>query len=337
MNPLVSVIIPAYNAAQYIAEAIYSALNQTYKELEVIVVDDGSTDGTSDIIQGINDSRLILIKQHNKGGSAARNHGLEAAKGEYIKFLDADDVLYPDTIEKQIKESEHLGKNDIIFGDFNFINSKGQITETHSFKDQELLSHDPITFFLANWKILISCPLHKKKYLQSIGGFDEKLPFGQEADLHFRLALKGYSFIHREGPVFFYRSHVNDSRISANRLKKNRDLWAMVYGLDKRIKLLMERNGSLNDSQKEYFSRSFFGLARKSFLQSNKAEGKYYLSRSKQYSKNKLPPFKRTTLWGLFYLISGSVLGYSLLEKLIRRIRGNSDEVSEELSILLKQ
>lgn len=337
MLPLVSIIIPVYNTERYIADAIHSAINQTFKELEVIIVDDGSNDSSPDIIQSISDPRIIFISQRNKGGSAARNRGLEMAKGEYIKFLDADDILLPDAIEKQLEQSKNLGENEIVFGDFNFMNSEGKITMTNKFEDSGKLIDDPATFFLANWKILISCPLHKREYLIRIGGFDEKLPFGQESDLHFRLALNGYAFKYILGLVFLYRSHTDVDRISTSRVKKKRDLGVMVYSLDKKIKLLEELKGELGEAQQEYFSRSYFGLARNSFMQGNKTEGHYYLSRSKQYSKYNRPPFKRGLFWGLFYQLTGYLIGYIKLEKLISIVRGNTGEVSKELAVLIKQ
>ena len=337
MLPLVSIIIPVYNTERYIADAIHSAINQSYKELEIIIVDDGSNDSSPDIIQSISDPRIILISQRNKGGSAARNRGLEMATGEYIKFLDADDILLFDAIEKQLEQSKNLGENEIVFGDFNFMNSEGKITMTNKFEDIGKLTDDPATFFLANWKILISCPLHKREYLLHIGGFDEKLSFGQESDQHFRIALNGFTFIYKPGLIFQYRSHTDANRISANRLKKKRDLGTMVYSLDKKIKLLEELNGELNEAQQEYFSRSYFGLARNSFIQGNKAEGYYYLSRSKQYSKNNLPPFRQGLFWGLFYGLTGCLIGYIKLEKLISKMRGNADEISKELAVLIKQ
>ncbi len=337
MLPLVSIIIPVYNAERYIADAIHSAVNQTFKELEFIIVDDGSNDSSPDIIQSISDPRIILISQRNKGGSAARNRGLEMAKGEYIKFLDADDILLPDAIKKQLEQSKNLGDNEIVFGDFNFMNSEGKITMTNKFEDSGKLTVDSATFFLANWKILISCPLHKKEYLLRIGGFDEKLPFGQESDLHFRLALNSFEFKYQPGMIFQYRSHTDVGRISTKRLKKKRELWAMVYSLDKKIKLLEELKGELDEAQQEYFSRSYFGLARNSFMQGNKTEGRYYLSRSKQYSKSNLPPFKQGLFWGLFYQLTGYLIGYIRLEKLIGKVRGNTGEVSKELAVLIKQ
>ncbi len=104
-QPLVSVIVPAYNAARFIERTLHSALNQTYRNLEVIVIDDGSTDNTRQIVQGLAaiDSRLTYYSQTNAGVAAARNHGIERAKGEFIAPLDADDLWDKTNLDKQIR------------------------------------------------------------------------------------------------------------------------------------------------------------------------------------------------------------------------------------------
>jgi len=90
-KPLVSVIIPAYNCADYIADSIKSALEQDYPNKEIIVIDDGSTDGTVDALSSF-DGEITLIQQQNAGSAVARNAGIKAAKGEFIAFLDSDDI-----------------------------------------------------------------------------------------------------------------------------------------------------------------------------------------------------------------------------------------------------
>jgi glycosyltransferase involved in cell wall biosynthesis len=100
-NPLVSCIIPVFNGERFLAEAIQSILGQTYKNLEVIVVDDGSTDGTADVVAGFGDA-VTYVRQENAGPSTARNRGIQEAHGEFIAFLDADDVWHAEKLEKQL-------------------------------------------------------------------------------------------------------------------------------------------------------------------------------------------------------------------------------------------
>ena len=103
-NPKISVIMPNYNNELYLREAIESVLNQTFKDFEFIIVDDGSTDKSIEIIQSYNDPRIkIFINEINKGVSYTKNVGLDAAKGEYIIILDSDDICHPERLEKQVK------------------------------------------------------------------------------------------------------------------------------------------------------------------------------------------------------------------------------------------
>ena len=99
---LISVIIPTYNRAHLIKRSVDSVLNQTYKNLELIIVDDGSTDNTKEIIDSINDNRIVYVKQENQGACAARNKGIDLAKGKYIAFQDSDDTWLLNKLEKQI-------------------------------------------------------------------------------------------------------------------------------------------------------------------------------------------------------------------------------------------
>lgn len=126
----VSVIIPAYNCEAYAGEAVGSALAQTYRDVEVIVVDDGSTDDTPDVLAAISDPRLHVIRQPNRGISAARNAGLDAATGAYIAFLDADDRWLPTKLERQLRLME--AEPDVVacFTDFTRFNRERVFPDT---------------------------------------------------------------------------------------------------------------------------------------------------------------------------------------------------------------
>ncbi|MBK9638742.1 MAG: glycosyltransferase family 2 protein [Bacteroidetes bacterium] len=101
LNELVSVIIPVYNGEKFVAASIESALKQSYSPIEIIVINDGSTDGTQEILNQF-EGKIIVIRQKNAGQADARNHGLTIAKGKYIALLDSDDLFIPEKIEKQI-------------------------------------------------------------------------------------------------------------------------------------------------------------------------------------------------------------------------------------------
>lgn len=102
IEPLVSICIPAYNSAEFILDTLQSVLNQTYKNIEVIVVDDGSKDNTLALLNSIKDDKLQFVSQSNQGASAARNHAFKLSSGRYIKFIDADDIISTNCIEQQV-------------------------------------------------------------------------------------------------------------------------------------------------------------------------------------------------------------------------------------------
>lgn len=117
--PVVSIVIPTYNCAHYITEAIQSVLQQTYKDIEIIVVDDGSTDNTKEILElYIGKGIIKYIYQNNQGPGAARNSGIRASRGDFIAFLDADDALTLDSLEKRLRLMESVSLLDLIFSDF---------------------------------------------------------------------------------------------------------------------------------------------------------------------------------------------------------------------------
>src|SRR5207249_11176371 len=113
MNKMVSVVIATYNCRRYVGEAVESALAQSYQPIEVIVVDDGSTDGTAEELRPFKD-RIRYLVQANQGPAAARNHGIRAARGEYVAFLDADDLWAPSKIEKQVAAMEKSDKIGVV-------------------------------------------------------------------------------------------------------------------------------------------------------------------------------------------------------------------------------
>ncbi len=115
MTPSVSILIPAYNAERWIGETMESAVNQTYPYVEVIVVNDGSTDRTSQLIHKYNSPRVKIIEQANAGGAAARNTALAHAQGDYIQWLDHDDLLAADKISEQIRRAQAVGDERILF------------------------------------------------------------------------------------------------------------------------------------------------------------------------------------------------------------------------------
>ena len=116
-NKKVSIIIPAYNIADYITKCIHSIQNQTYQNLEIVVVDDGSADATPEILDELaqTEPRMTVIHKQNEGVSVARNTGIEIATGEYIFFFDGDDFMEPETVEKVLKTAFEKNADTVIY------------------------------------------------------------------------------------------------------------------------------------------------------------------------------------------------------------------------------
>lgn len=142
---LVSVIMPCYNYGRFIQDSVTSVLSQTYTEIELIVVDDGSTDNTQSVLALINDPRLQIIRISNSGVSAARNTGLDAARGDFVAFIDADDIWVKDKLKRQmdlVKDHPSVG---LVFSDFARFNESGEFKNTlfSYLPELDLLSCEP--------------------------------------------------------------------------------------------------------------------------------------------------------------------------------------------------
>ncbi|MEM2001634.1 MAG: glycosyltransferase [Candidatus Methanomethylicaceae archaeon] len=200
-KPLVSIIIPCYNGEKFVAEAIQSALDQTYPNKEVIVIDDGSTDRSLEVIKSFG-SKIRWETGPNRGGSAARNRGIQIARGELIQFLDADDVLHPQKLERQVdvvcQNPEAIVYCDYVVQDI----ETGEILEVPR---RECAGQDSVCFAIMNERIQTSAPIYHKKWLEAVGGFDEELPCAQEYDLNVRLACHGMKWLHLHEVLYLVR------------------------------------------------------------------------------------------------------------------------------------
>lgn len=192
--PLVSVIIPTYNAGRFVGQAVQSVLEQTYRPYEIIVVDDGSTDGTKDVLQQFNNC-IKYLYQENRGPSAARNEGIKIAAGEYICFLDADDLWTPNKLEAQIalmERSRHIG---LVFSDHEQFD--GDRVVSRSFLAEkafcsELIRHTPIQRAFEKLVVenFISTPtvMIRKECLDKVGLFDESVKSIEDLDMWLRIS-----------------------------------------------------------------------------------------------------------------------------------------------------
>ena len=219
----ISIIIPTYNRANLITRSINSVINQTYNNIEILVIDDGSTDNTKNEIDKINDSRVRYIKlRKNKGGSFARNIGIKKARGEYISFQDSDDIFHKDKLEKQINNLIE-NKSDLDFCKI-CINLATGYKYCHPGKEKEQKIINNGVFnelssgnFLSSQSILVKKD-SIKKFL-----FDDELPRLQDYDLFLRMIPKLKVSYTREILAELYRQNDSISYIS-KKMEKAKEL-----------------------------------------------------------------------------------------------------------------
>lgn len=312
---MISIIMPCYNAGKYIKEAIEFVLNQSYKDWELIVVNDGSTDESLSVAESFSDKRIHIYSQTNSGACVARNKGIKMAMGEYLKFLDADDILEKDCLKNQIEQIKTLKENQVPFGDYDNIDESGKKMSTFLFSEHQdmldVLRTDQSYFFFKYWHILISSPLLRKKDLIDCGGYDVELKRGQESDMHFRLALQGVEFVYFPTMTFSYREYTSPDRITAKGRKDEaimREYWEQRT--NKCERLLLDKYGKIPEKYRSYFLMYWFGRARNNFAKKDSLHGKIYL--------DKVCSFGEGSTFMKFYILIGKWIGYVNLESVFR-------------------
>ncbi len=204
----VSILIPCFNAESFVAEAIQSAIDQTWENIEIIAVDDGSTDGSINVLRSFGD-RIKFITGPNRGACAARNEAFSLSSGEFVQFLDADDVIHPNKITRQL--SVLLNENaDIVLSKIGlFGDDKGRRLEKRPHPEPV---GDPMLYF-ARHPISTEAPLHRRSFIERSGGFLVGLKRGQEYDLHLRLGALNPRLAMVDDVLVWVRMHDGD-RIS---------------------------------------------------------------------------------------------------------------------------
>ena len=218
-NPLVSVIIPCFNAEQWLSEAIASILAQTYPYIEIIVIDDGSTDNSLEIIKSYGDCLIWHTEAENKGGNHARNLGFSLSQGEYIQYLDADDYLLPDKIAKQVRLFP-TSAADVVYGDWQHLVHQA---DGSSFLDQVRIcgpKSDFLASLLANdrWSNLTPV-LFSRSIVRQSGEWDESLLAAQDRDFLISVALAGAKFVYQPGCDSIYRIPNHPTVSTASRMR----------------------------------------------------------------------------------------------------------------------
>ena len=264
---LVSVIIPSHNAALYIRDAIASVIRQTYQQCEVIVIDDGSSDGTEDIVAQY--ATVKYVRQHHLGVSAARNLGIRLTKGPLVAFLDADDYWLPDKLSRQVRFLSDHPQYGMVFTEHTMIDAQGN---TLCITDKRpILNGDPVRniFLLSN----IGTPtvMVRRAVLDAVGPFDESLHCAEDENLWMRIAM--------EFPVALIPSPLVMVRRHNNNLTRRPD--DVLKGVSKHLEVLHQRYPKIAERIRdlprlrqaqlhfsaglEHLARNSLGAARKEF------------------------------------------------------------------------
>ncbi len=214
-NPLVTIIIPVYNGSKYLSQAIDSALAQTYKNIEVLVINDGSIDnGATEAIAKSYGNKIIYIYKPNGGVSSALNLGIKEMKGSFVSWLSHDDLYLPNKIEHQMSFIINLARekkldieNCVVYSPIMVVNSEGKfITKSHSLS---MTIQDPTYVFsnLIGFNLCGCASLIPRKIFEKIGVFDEKLLTVQDADFWYRILFTGHSYYYDNTYLVKNRRH----------------------------------------------------------------------------------------------------------------------------------
>lgn len=226
MTPLVSIITPAYNRARFLPETLDSVLGQSVTDIECIVVDDGSTDGTKDIMMRYcaRDPRVRYLRQENRGPSAARNYGLAEARGRFIQFLDSDDIITTDKFAKQIKQLDGIKDLALSYCDYRYC-SHDDVNKTVSrdnFPPPRFVMQRRLWDIASRWETEFSIPMHcflfdARFFKERSIRFDEGLPNHNDWDCWMQVFALDPMVFHVPEMLAIYRLH--DDSICSDRQK----------------------------------------------------------------------------------------------------------------------
>lgn len=255
MNPLVSILIPCYNAERWVARAIESALAQTWRNTEVIVVDDGSTDDSLKVIRSF-DGKIRWETGPNRGGNAARNRLLQLARGDWVQYLDADDYLLPEKVSDQASFVIQHPEVDIVIGPttMEFWSEQGT-------RQEQIALPGPHDFWtmLASWKLpQTGAPLWKRSAILDVGGWKRDQPCCQEHELYLRLLIGGKRFAYHSAGGSIYRQWSDETVCKRDVPEVHR----RRLEIEGKLEVHLSRTGQLTPTRRAAISQARFEMAR---------------------------------------------------------------------------
>jgi glycosyltransferase involved in cell wall biosynthesis len=251
LQPIVSVIIPTYNRKDKVVEAIKSVVDQDFDNVEIIVVDDGSTDGTAEFLKSLN-LPVIVITQLNGGVSNARNTGIRASKGKYIAFLDSDDLWLPGKLEAQVKFLENHPDIPIVYTD-QYLNIDGQNLDKTRFERNAPKDNMLLSAFVDLTPIHTSTVMARSDLFDELGMFSEDLHIHEDSELWNRISNHyKLGFIPKVLGVYRWQEgveHVTSPKYRQKFIDEGRK-YLQLYRNNKKRPLTPEEQKSCDDSEK---------------------------------------------------------------------------------------
>lgn len=288
--PIVSVIIPVYNQEKYIKECVESVLNQDYENLEIIVIDDGSTDRTPEILKEFGE-KIRYVRQENRGPASALNYGIRLAHGEFIGWLGSDDVYLPSKIKYQVKKFQEDTSLALIYTDYIMINSEGN--ELRVVSCPSPLPEQFVKVLLAGNFINGSTVLMSKEYHEKVGYYDENLKASMDGDMWFRLLRHGFKFGHISIPLVKYRWHPANISHKFRLMQEYRDKVHLKAFKAFSHQGLFSRTSELEQLSFAFAKQFSFQAADAAIKKAGEIENKF--------------SFRRSFLWFLFKMMNNSL------------------------------
>ncbi len=305
---LISVIIPCYNSELTLDSCLYSVFHQTHTELEIICINDGSTDDTLNKLYLLKDSSpfpFYILNQENKGACSARNAGVEISKGEYLQFLDSDDELRPRKIENQVQIIKENPNVDIIFAPY----VKRRRQSKHMV---EVYTNDQWTALIIG-RVGCTCSnLFRKKIIVDNNSWNENCISSQEIDLMFRILQNRLSVFFEENSFTIVNERTSGSISSTNKVEN----WERAIQLRLKIKEYLIANNKLTRERENGLKQILFDCIRMMYYEDKRKAIMYF----NQLIKNKYKPMKSLATSRL-YVFFYSFLGFQRTQKLFARFR----------------
>lgn len=308
---MISVIIPCYNDGDYIGRTIESVLCQTYAPVEVVAVNDGSSDRSAQILESYSD-QIQIIHQENQGASAARNRGAELAEGEYLMFLDADDLIAPDTLSglQEALDNTDGGEVIAVCPWKTLWLKEGEWVSQESSLSLEPPKGDLLYGWLSGWYIPPCAILWPRVVYDHVGGWDEEIMVNDDTDVMMRAGLKGVNITKAERGMSFYRNYrePESSKGGGQSREALRSKHRVLEKIGQRI-----RKRGLQDAYSVVLGQRYYALARKAALVD---DGLYHkcLRRAYELANGQAP------VGPLTHRVASAVLGLQRKEKIAAKL-----------------